>query len=355
MAKPEAGARKTTGQTTPHFIVTAALAVLVFGLLAFAFQPRDLHSSDFFSFWAGARLAGGGMYDARQVEALQQSVSPLVTSKPYIRPPFYAVLLWPLGQLPFRAAYLVWFLINLGAVIAFVWAWRFRPESYIACALFIPLGYSFGMGQDAPLLLLSFAAGARLIERRNDLLGGAVLALCAIKPHLALLLPVVLLAQRRYRALVGMAAAGGVLYLLSAAALGMEWPVAFVRAALENESGIHPRLLGLSGFTEGLHGVRWVLPVLAIAGAALVYVRARAAAWLPAISFALAAGLVFGPRALPYDASLFLPLLLLYFPPLAVAAFGAALALVLTPAAIVAQIAGIAILAVAGRRREIGG
>src|SRR5207248_666340 len=76
------------------------------------------------------------------------------------------------------------------------------------CAIFLPLCWSFGIGQDAPLMLLILAAGARAIERKKPVTGGAMLALCAIKPHLFAFVPVVLPAQNRYRALAAMALAG---------------------------------------------------------------------------------------------------------------------------------------------------
>ena len=79
---------------------------------------------------------------------------------------------------------------------------------------FLPLGWSFGIGQDAPFMqLLIVAAGARWIERKQAVAGGALLALCAIKPHLFAFVPVVLLAQKRYKALAAMLGAGAALYL----------------------------------------------------------------------------------------------------------------------------------------------
>jgi hypothetical protein len=70
---------------------------------------------------------------------------------------------------------------------------------------------------------------------------------------------------------------------------------------------------------------------------------------LPAIAFAAAAGVVFAPRSLVYDASLFLPLVSLRFPPRVAILIGAVLLAVLTPAAIAGEIASIAVLWVASR------
>jgi hypothetical protein len=324
--------------------ISAAVTVLVFAVLAFVVQPPNRATSDFYSFWAGARLAGPHLYDPVRAEAIQLAVSPLVESKRYIRPPFYALLLWPLGHLPFQAAYILWFAINLIAVLAFIRLWRFRPEAYIACALFLPLGWSFGIGQDAPLMLLAVAAGARLIEQKKEFAGGMSLALCAVKPHLFLFIPVVLLAQKRYRAFSGLLASGSILYLLSSAVLGLNWPVAFFQAATGNEATIHPRLLGMAGLLSRFGAPGWALGVAAIAGAVIVYRCTQTAPWLPAIAFAVAAGVAFAPRAMVYDASLFLPLLLIRFSPAGVVAMGALLLTVVTPAAIVSETIALAML-----------
>jgi len=323
------------------------LAAVVFGFLAFAVQPKDRFTSDFYSFWAGAKLVGPELYDVRRADGIQHAVSPLVESNPYVRPPYYALALWPLGQLPFPVAYVAWFVLNLCAVIAFVWIWKLHPGSYIACALFLPLGWSFGLGQDAPLLLAIFALGAALIERYHEIAGGAVLALCAIKPHLFLFVPVVLLAQRRHRALAGMLGAGAALYLVSSAMLGADWPATFMRATLVNEARIRPRLLGLAGLIARFGAPKWLLAVLMIGGVYIVYRQARRAGWLVSAAFALAVGVAFAPRAMVYDATFFLPLLLLCSPPLRVIAIGLLLITVVTPAALAAELGSIAILLLA--------
>jgi hypothetical protein len=337
---------ETTDSRPPlrRFLLPVVMTIAIFTLLAFAVQPQDRFTSDFYSFWAGARLVGPHLYDPAQASAIQHSVSPLVEHKRYIRPPYYAVFLWPLGRLPFGAAYAAWFILNLAALLGFVWAWRFHPAGYRACALFLPLVWSFGTGQDAALMLFALAAGGRLIHRKQEIAGGAVLALWTAKPHLLLFVPVVLLAQRKYRALAGMLAGGAVLYLISAAVLGFQWPAVFYRAIMTNESGIKPYFLGVTGLLVRVTTPKWLYPVLALAGAALVFVFTRAAAWRPSLAFAIAAGVVFAPRSMLYDASFFLPLLLLRCPAAVTAIAGALFCLVLTPAAAVAEVAGIAAL-----------
>jgi len=303
------------------------------------------HETDFQSFWAGAKLVGRDLYDDSRALALQHQVSPLVESKRYIRPPFYAVMLWPLGQLPFHVARVIWFLVNIAAMLVFGWGWRLPPSGYVVCALFVPLIWSFGLGQDAALMLAIVGAGARLVQEKQSVAGGALLSLCAIKPHLLMFVPIALLVRKEYRALAAMAGGGLVLYLVSSAVLGPAWPVDFARAAMHNESALHfLRLLGVSGILVQLHAPAWSLVACAAVGGVLVYCCGRNAAWMPTIAIAVAAGVVFAPRSLLYDGALFLPALLLRLPPLAAVLTGVALLTAATPFPIIAEVVTLAIL-----------
>ena len=87
--------------------------------------------------------------------------------------------------------------MNAAALLIFLRMWRFDVPAIIACALFLPLQWSFGIGQDAPIMMLIVAGAAQLIQRRHDFAGGALLALFTVKLHLFLFLPVVLIAQRK--------------------------------------------------------------------------------------------------------------------------------------------------------------
>jgi hypothetical protein len=170
------------------------------------------------------------------------------------------------------------------------------------------------------------------------------MALCAVKPHLFLFMPVALLAQKKYRALVGLMLAGAALYLLSWAMLGPDWPVIYLRAVTANEATIRPPLLGISGIVSHIGQQRWLLASGVLTGAAIAYWWTRSMAWLPAMAFTVTAGIAFGPRSMVYDAAFFLPLLLLYLSPLTAAIVGAAIVTVLTPGEWIAIAASIAVI-----------
>jgi hypothetical protein len=331
-------------------VLSIGLAISIFALLGFVAQPEDRYPSDFYGSWSGARLLGPDLYNPAAAESTQHAVSPKVDVKRYIRPPLYAILIWPLGQLPFPVAYVIWQLLNIAAVIVFVRIWRFEPAAYIACALFLPLDWSFGIGQDAPIMLMLLATGAQWIQCKRPIAGGGMLAMCAIKPHLFVFVPVVLLAQKRYRALAGMLTAGAGLYLVCAAVMGFAWPVSFLHAATTNETAISPRLLGVSGLLARFHAPVWMTLIAGLAGAAIVFAATRGRDWIPSLGFGVAAGVTFAPHAMMYDGSLFLPLLLLESSAAIPLAAGAALSTVVTPARIVGEIAAPVLLWIARPR-----
>jgi len=319
--------------------------------LAFLAQMPDLQTIDYVSVWAGSQMIGPDLYDPAPLERIEHTVSPAISSKRYIRPPYYVMMFWPLGRLPYRAAYAGFVLVNLAALLLFLRIWRFDAPAIMACTLFLPLAWSFGIGQDAPLMLLLVAGAAQLIERRRDFVGGALLALFTVKLHLFLFLPVVLIAQRKYRALAGLAAGGAALYLLAAAFVGIDWPLKSLHASLANEATFIPTTPGVAGLLRTLHAPGWLLLPAVAAGILMVYRRARTSAWIPAAALAIAAGVVLAPRAQVYDGSFFLLLmLLLEAAPALVVIAGVVVIAVVTPAALVGQLAGIGIFLTGWRR-----
>ena len=335
----------TTGKASRVALAGGIVLLLAIPLLlAFLAQTPDLHTIDYVSVWAGAQIIGPNLYDSARLEKIEHTVSPLIESKRYIRPPYYVMMFWPLGGLPYRAAYAGFVLMNLAALLLFLRIWRFEIAAILACALFLPLEWSFGLGQDAPIMMAIVAGAAQLVQRRRDFAGGALLALFTVKPHLFLFLPVVLIAQRKYRALAGLAVGGVALYLLAAVFVGIDWPLKSMAAALSNEATFIPSTPGVAGLLRKLHAPGWLLLPAVLAGVAMVYQRARTIDWLPAVALALAAGVVFAPRAQVYDGSFFLLLLLLVATtPALVVIAGVAVIAVVTPVALVGQLAGIAI------------
>jgi len=154
-----------------------------------------------------------------------------------------------------------------------------------------------------------------LVRKGADFPAGLVLALCAIKPHLFLLLPAALLFHRRWKMLQG-AAAGG--FILAAIGLGSGGFAVYTRLfeLLRNPvNSPQPWLMpNLRGFVYTLTGGEndALLLTLWLATAALVLLLAwRAETFETAIAFCLVGGVLVNGHAYMADCALLLPALAL--------------------------------------------
>src|SRR5882724_2261295 len=174
--------------------------------------------NDFLGQYCGARLVGTPQLHDHAANEIEQKRATGVTipTEVFMRPDYYAVLLQPLGWMPYRWAYLTYSALNAAAVILALYLMRGRKDILILGAVSIPVITSFLNGQDLPLLLAALLSAVVLDRKGRGVLGGLCLALCAIKPHLFVFVPVALIAGRRWRMALGAAAGVCGLFLLAA-------------------------------------------------------------------------------------------------------------------------------------------
>ena len=274
----------------------------------------------FVSFYAAGQLSAGGhpalaydkTYHYLAEEALTQ---PGIQSIPFLYPPVYLLLFTPLALLPpllafaiFEAATVLFYLLVLSRILG-EWGSAWLVPALAFPATFWTLGY----GQNAFLTAALLGAGTLLVDRRPAAAGALFGALC-YKPHFALLVPVALLADRRWSAIAAAAATAIVLIGVSLTLFGEETWRAYLQGffgsqtTYEFELGhanqfalISPfaaaRLLGLSA------GHARIVQLAATAAAAcLVGFVWRAGAAQAIRGAALAAGAVMAtPYGLLYD------------------------------------------------------
>lgn len=164
----------------------------------------DPKGVDFISFWATGRMVVEGaapqFYDLAAHTAVEKTAVPTVATHTFAYPPIFAMLLAPFGLPPFGIAFTAWLALT---GIFFAWAARQWMVSRLAFAQ--PAVLVNGLiGQNAFLTTGLLLAGLRLISSR-PLLAGAVLGLLIIKPQLALMLPVAMLAGGHWRTIAGAA------------------------------------------------------------------------------------------------------------------------------------------------------
>ena len=161
---------------------------------------------DFTCFYVVGRSLSGHsaaqLYDWQTLALLVASVTGHggTTYLPWLYPPSLLLLFQPLAALPMAVAHLVWSLGTL-ALFAVVLGAIAGPVAGLA-ALACPLTLSEAVMGQTGFLNASLLGGALLLANRRPGIAGMLAGLLACKPQLALLLPLMLLATRNWRALL---------------------------------------------------------------------------------------------------------------------------------------------------------
>ena len=295
--------------------VLACLAGLAINALIFKPGWRFDANRDFLGLYPGGKLAGSAqLYDPPSVLREQRKAVGFTNARRmFVRPPFYALVLWPLARLPFPIAFAVYQAFMLAAVIAFVWLWRIpgRAVSALACCWSMPLIGSFAIGQDVPLLLCVIAASYALLSRGYEFAAGMLFSLCAIKPHLFLPLPIFVIARRQWAFGAGVALGGLILAALSVLGAGLHWLPLFLQAATQAATNpgteLMPNLKGLFGGHLALEGAASCALFL------LLWFVGRSSELSWSFAALLATGLLTSHHAYVEDCAILIPALLIAF------------------------------------------
>ena len=292
----------------------ALLGVAVLAAVWWPVRGTVIHgANDFLSFYAGARLAGTPeLYgNPERVWQVQEEMAGMASGVlQFLRLPWVAAALWPLGLLPYTAAYAVFQALSLGALAAFLALWpKPRLTVALACAWSVPLSFVLAQAQDVTFLLLWVALAWRWHEKR-PWAAGAVLALCSAKFHLFLLLPLLIVGQRRWRMGGGLLAGGAALAAVSFAVAGASWPATY--AATLTDPRINPGetfMPTLRGLVAAWpHAVVWEV-VLGLAALAAVWRAVRRGDFMAGMGAVLVGGLLVARHAYLADLALLIPAL----------------------------------------------
>lgn len=213
---------RRTFEIAACLVALAILAVMLAllsqadGLLLANGQPLF---GDFITFWSAGRAAIEG--DAALVhnraflfELHEQAVPGVQFVGPWNSPPQFLLIVSLLGLMPYPVAGIV-FLATTGALYLYA-ARKLLPDTRaLIFAVTAPAAlYHLGTAQSGLLIAGVSALALYWLDTRPRLAGGLV-ALLAIKPHLAILWPVMLAVTGRWRAFVA-AALGSIAFALVA-------------------------------------------------------------------------------------------------------------------------------------------
>ena len=189
---------------------------------------------DFAPLYAGSwALRAGGAAQLYDLERFRSLARPWTgeTTYAWFYPPSALPIFAPLAFAPYQVALACSLLLGLGAYLLALWIIVPRRSVLLVGALSPALLHGVMYGQSVLLLLAGlFGVGLAVIEKRPAL-GGALLGVvAATKPHLAMLVPLALVAGRRWRAIGGIAVAVFALSLASWTAYGSGPWIAFFAA-----------------------------------------------------------------------------------------------------------------------------
>lgn len=323
----------------PVMLIIAGALGLLAGSLARIVDPgtQGAFLPDYLAHWTGGRLlldAADNLYDpAVQSELQARELGFAVPLAWFVSLPVVAAFYAPLALIPYNLSGLLWFALNS----ALLW-WCFlslksltpplfqnRRKTVLLCALAAPPTFeALGSGQDSAFVLAVWLIGIRLFSSGYPAWAGAVLGLGFAKPQLVLVVPLVLLAVRGYRALATFTATVGTIAAASLALVGIDgirqWTAALASPLYmtEVQEGQAWKMTGLPSLVQSLLPAEWgqaVAPVLTLVslpiGAAVllaVLLRHGKTADITTVLIAtLATSLTFSPHLATYDAVLFIP------------------------------------------------
>ena len=259
-------------------------------------------ASDFLAFWVAGRMAlqhhAAAAYDIGMLSRAEGALAYLPNGAylAFFYPPPFLLLCLPFAALPLMA--------TLRHILPRAWG-------VLPILAFPGLFMNAATGQNGFISASCFAAGLIWLATR-PILAGASLGCLVFKPHLALAVPLVLIAARRWKALVACGASAALIMAISWAVLGAgawrgffhAWPD--VRAALEQQRPDWSKLQSIFTSARWLGAPLGVAYAVQTALAAVVLAILMKTAWRrpggqAEIALAAAASLLCTPHVLDYD------------------------------------------------------
>ena len=197
-------------------VVPGMAAVAKFAVEAYG---HHLWFADFTVFWTAAQFADP--YNAAALTKAQLwLLPPDPPLRPFVYPPSALLLMKPLGWLGYSAGLAVWSLAGAACFAAAATLYGRRGMLALAGPMFL---LSLVIGQASLFLGAALAGGVAMIDKRPLAAGALLGVLGAVKPQLAVLVPLALLCGRHWRALIAGGVAGSLLVAASLSLGPMLW------------------------------------------------------------------------------------------------------------------------------------
>jgi len=181
------------------------------------------------------------LYDLAAQKTAIENLGPGFNPQPFISPPPLAWLVTPLLALPFNIALVIWTLALLAALVL---AWhllappgRLTRAAHLALLLgLFPVAFGVMVGQPGALVAAVVVASWWLMRQERPVPAGLVLSLIVVKPQLALLVPLCVLASGRAKTFGSWLAASIFIGLIALAMLGSEGVARYLAVLADTQS-----------------------------------------------------------------------------------------------------------------------
>ncbi len=299
--------------------------------------------TDFLATYTAGKMVIGGeghrLYNLNAQRQTQQPIShinlPPDDLLPYITPPFFIVPFLPLFFLPFYGAFAVMASINVLLTILTLILLKnnlpgFNSIGWVTVVLatfsFFPWFVNLMQGQNAVITMLILSGVFVLLKHRRDGWAGAVLALGLFKPQLNIIFFAVLVAKKRWRAVLAYLGVALILLAISYLLVGRTGIEDYIKLTLVHSPlvdgfyGIkYPKMHNWRGFFTVMVGRSHAdLAAMLTVGASLATLAILGwnwrGAWRPAESkfdfrfaFLIIATLLVSPHLNTHDLTLWLP------------------------------------------------
>ena len=194
-----------------------------------AYIPQYRYRNDFRLMY-GAALTGlnngyAHLYDLAAQRSAVEGIGPGFYWSPFINPPPLAWVATPFTALPFTVAVVLWSALIAGA-LWLTW-YLLAPGDSLTKAAYgllwiglFPAAFGLMVGQPVALVAAAVAGCWWLAERDRPVLAGVALSAIALKPQVALLVPLCLLVAGQARLFGAWLVVAGFMVLVSLALLG---------------------------------------------------------------------------------------------------------------------------------------
>ncbi|MCL6611109.1 MAG: DUF2029 domain-containing protein [Peptococcaceae bacterium] len=316
------------------YLIFFYLVGCVCGILFYAY------GSDFLCFYIGGTMVSGGDIENLYNLDRQKEVNDAIRSQNgipfesvfliFVNPPFYALFMSPLTNLPYNAALWIWRTLGIAVFIISIRALagelkltgnKWLPLSIIGLTSF-PVFIGLVSAQNSLFSLGIYAAIYILLKNKRDFTAGLALGIGLFKPQLFFLLPLVLVMLKRWRAVAGWLSGCASVFLVSYVFMGGKVIAGYVKFLLSEEyrsfAGNFINMHSVPSFFRMLTGDNsLIFPIAIITSAsvlALIYTGIRREYGLDAIfSLVITGTILSSPHLFDYDLTLLIiPGILIY-------------------------------------------